>query len=378
MTLLDVRADVVSAALRERRACAQDARTVTIVLDGVAVEAAEGETILDVARANGAYVPTLCHHPKTGPASACRICAVEIEGARGLVTACNSPVRDGMVVRTDSDRVLDARRLIVDLLLSEGAHDCLSCDMCGSCELQDAAYHLGIDRPSQAPTSPLLPLDLSHPLIARDPNKCIHCYRCIAACNDVVVNGVLEMAYRSQGSVVVADQDVPLAESSCAACGECVQLCPTGALVEKKAVGRGRVWDLQEVRTTCPYCGVGCQVTLHVDRRDNRVVRVTGTEGVPPNDGMLCVKGRFAYDFPASPRRLTQPLVRRNGRLEPAGWDEALDYAAARLREIRAAHGPDSICGIGSSRDDNENAYAAQKFMRGVIGTNNIDNCART
>ncbi len=350
----------------------------TLELDGRAVDAGEGQTILDVARAAGAYLPTLCHHPKTGQAAACRLCSVEVEGARGLVTACNTPVREGMVVRTGSDRVLEARRLIVDLLLADGCHDCLSCEMCGRCELQDAAYHLGIERPSGSNGGPLLPVDLSHPMIARDPNKCIHCFRCIRACNDVVVNGVLDMAYRSRGSLVVADQDVPLGESTCAACGECVQLCPTGALTERKAIGLGRGWDLDRVRTTCPYCGVGCQVFLHVDHRANRVVRVTGVEGALPNDGMLCVKGRFGYDFVASPRRLTRPLLRRNGRLEPVSWDEALDHTAARLREIRAEHGPDAVCGIGSSRDDNENAYAAQKFMRGVIGTNNIDNCART
>lgn len=350
----------------------------TITINGKTVEAGESQTILDVARANGVYVPSLCFHPKTGQASVCRICAVEVEGARGLVMACSTPVWGGMVIRTDSDQVLQARRLIVDLLLAEGSHDCLSCDMCGQCELQEAAYHLGIERPSGQRAAPLLPLDLSHPMITRDPNKCIHCYRCIKGCNDVVVNGVLDMAYRSQRSLVVADQDMPLGRSSCVGCGECVQLCPTGALIEKKAMNRGRVWNLEKVRTTCPYCGVGCQVFLHVDRQGNRVVRVTGADGTPPNDGMLCVKGRFGYDFPASPHRLTRPLMKRDGRFEPVSWEEALDYTAVRLHEIRSAHGPDSISGISSSRDDNENSYAAQKFMRAVIGTNNIDNCART
>ena len=347
-------------------------------LDRQTIEAAEGDTILDAARAHGVYIPTLCYHRKTGQSAACRSCAVEVEGARGLVMACSTPVREGMVVRTDSDAVLRARRTVVDLLLSEGRHDCLSCEVSGTCELQDAAYRLGIEHASESRTDPLLPLDLSHPMIVRDPNKCIHCFRCVKGCNDVVVNGVLDMAFRSQASTVVADQDVPLGESSCLACGECVQLCPTGALIERKAMRLGRVWNLDEVRTTCPYCGVGCQVVLHVDRSRNRVVRVTGAEGVAPNDGMLCVKGRFGYDFASSPRRLARPLLRRNGRLEPVGWDEALDFTATRLREIREAHGPDSICGITSSRDTNENAYAAQKFMRGVVGTNNIDNCART
>ena len=208
---------------------------------------------------------------------------------------------------------------------------------------------------------------------------CIHCFRCVDGCNDVVVNEVLDMAFRGHGSLVVADQDAPLGESSCVGCGECVQLCPTGALIEKKTMDLGRPGTWSWCRTTCPYCGVGCQMpTCTSTGRANRVVRVTGVEGAPPNDGMLCVKGRFAFDFPASPRRLTQPLIRRDGAHEPVSWDEALDYTARRLGEIRDVYGPDAISAVSSSRDNNENSYAAQKFMRAVIGTNNIDNCART
>jgi formate dehydrogenase major subunit len=350
----------------------------TITLNGRTIEAPEGKTILEAARANGVLIPSLCFHPKTGPSASCRLCAVEVEGARGLVMSCNEPVRDGMVVRTETDQVLQARRMIVDLLLSDGTHDCLSCEMCGECELQEAAYRLGIERPSDRRVAPSTPSDLSHPMIERNPNRCILCGRCVKACNDVVVNGVLDVAFRGHRSLVVADQDAPLGRSSCVGCGECVQLCPTGALVERKGVSRGRTWGLDRVQTTCPYCGVGCQMDLHVDPVANRVVKVTGVEGAPPNDGMLCVKGRFGFDFPASPKRLTRPLIRRDGRHEPVSWEEALDYTAARLGRIRDTHGPDSISAVASARDGNENAYAAQKFMRAVIETNNIDNCART
>ena len=349
-----------------------------ITLNGKAVEAKEGETILDVAHANGVYVPSLCFHPKVGQSGVCRVCAVEVEGARGLVMSCITPVWNGMVVHTETEPVVNARRMIVDSLLADGEHDCLSCDACGTCELQDAAYRLGIEKPSELRTKPPLPVDRSHPLIVRNPNKCIHCYRCIKGCSELVVNEVLDMAYRSQQSRVVADQELPLGESSCLGCGECVQLCPTGALIEKKAQRQGRPWNLERVRTTCPYCGVGCQVYLHVDRENNRVVKVTGVEGAPPNDGMLCVKGRFAYDFPTSPKRLTRPLIKKDGHHVPVSWEEALDYTASRLREIRDAYGPDSVSAVSSSRDTNENSYAAQKFMRAAIGTNNIDNCART
>jgi formate dehydrogenase major subunit len=285
---------------------------------------------------------------------------------------------EGMVVRTDTEEVSVARRTIVDLLLADGIHNCLSCDMCGACELQEAAYRLGIETPSERREAPPQPVDASHPMIVRNPDKCILCFRCIKACNEVVVNGVLDIAYRSTRSLVIADQQLPLGESSCQGCGECVQLCPTGALIEKKSEGHGRTWNFEQVRTTCPYCGVGCQIRLHVDRQANRIVKVTGVEGAPPNDGMLCVKGRFGYDFPSSPKRLTQPLIRRNGSHEPVTWEEALDYTASRLREIREIHGADSISAVSSSRDNNENSYAAQKFMRAAIGTNNVDNCART
>jgi predicted molibdopterin-dependent oxidoreductase YjgC len=349
-----------------------------ITLNGETVEAQEGQTLLEIAREQGYYVPSLCFHPKVGQSGICRICAVEVEGARGLVMSCITQATEGMVVRTETEQVLEARRMVVDLLLSDGKHDCLSCEMCGTCELQDAAYHLGIMKPSYPMDAPPVAMDLSHPMIIRNPNKCIHCYRCIKACNEVVVNEVLDMGYRGNQSVVVADQMLPLGESSCVGCGECVQICPTGALVEKKSKGKGRTWELEKVRTTCPYCGVGCQLILHVDRAKNRVVKVTGDEEGPSNLGMLCVKGRFAFDFPASENRLTQPLIKKNGKHVPVSWDEALDYTAQRLSEIRSKHGPDVISGISCARDTNENNYAAMKFIRAAIGTNNIDHCART
>jgi formate dehydrogenase major subunit len=348
-----------------------------ITIDGVSLAAEEGQTILEVAREAGVYIPTLCYHPKVGQSAVCRICAVEVEGARGLVMACNAKVTDGMVVNTTTPTVLQARRTVVELLLASGDHDCLACEMCGRCELQEVAYRLGIKAAPYRIERKPLPLDESHPMILRDPNKCIHCYRCIRGCNEIVVNEVLDMGYRGNESQVVADQMLPLGESSCVGCGECVQLCPTGALIEKKAQGTGRVWDLDIVQSTCPYCGVGCQLDLHVDRKANRVVKVTGHDSVP-NHGMLCVKGRFAYDFPASDKRLTGPLMKIDGKLQEVSWERALDHTAQRLTEIRDAHGPDAICGVGSARDTNENCYAVMKFLRAVVKTNNVDHCART
>lgn len=355
-----------------------------LTIDGRPLAARSGQTVLEVARANGVYMPSLCYHPKVGAAGLCRVCVAEVEGANGLQATCTMAARDGMVVHTDTQRVLEARRQNVQLLLASGVHDCLTCEAAGNCELQEAAYRLGVDRPSFAPSataaaSPLA-LDTSSQFIVRDFDKCIHCFRCIRGCNDLVVNQVLEMGFRGTQSAVVCDSDVPMGESSCVSCGECVQLCPTGALTEKKAAGLGRPWDLDRVRTTCVYCGVGCQVELHIDRSTNRVVRVTGVEGAAPNDGMLCIKGRFGYDFASSPDRLTSPLLRRakDAPLERVGWDEALDFVATRLAGIRDRHGPDAIGVIACARSTNENNYAAMKFARATLGTNNIDHCART
>lgn len=354
--------------------------SVRLTFDGRTVTARPGQTVLEVAREHGWYVPSLCYHPKVGQAGLCRVCVAQVDGMDGLQTTCTLPVRDAMVVRTDTALVVEARRMNVDLLLSAGVHDCLACEATGRCELQDAAYRLGIERPSFPLAGERLPIDTSSEFIVRDPNKCIHCHRCIRGCNNLVVNEVLDMGKRGDRSIVICDTDLPMGHSSCVHCGECVQLCPTGALIEKKSVGTGRAWELDRVRTTCPYCGVGCQVEVHVDRSANRIVRVTGVEGTPPNDGMLCLKGRFAYDFSSSPDRLTTPLLRRTRRmpLEPVSWDVALDFAAERLAGIRKRHGPDAIGVIACARTTNENNYAAMKFARAAIGTNNIDHCART
>jgi len=355
-------------------------QTVRLTFDERTVTARRGQTVLEVAREHGWYVPSLCYHPKVGQAGLCRVCVAEVDGMGGLQTTCTLPVRDGMEVRTTTALVREARRMNVELLLASGVHDCLTCEATGRCELQDVAYRLGIERPSFPAGGGRLAIDASSQFIIREPDKCIHCFRCIRGCNDLVVNEVLDMGYRGDRSAVICDNDLPMGQSSCVHCGECVQLCPTGALTEKKAVAMGRPWELDRVRTTCPYCGVGCQVELHVDRAANRIVRVTGVEGAPPNDGMLCLKGRFAYDFSSSPDRLTSPLLRRTrgAPLEPVSWDVALDFTAEKLAGIRERHGPDAIGVIACARSTNENNYAAMKFARAAVGTNNIDHCART
>lgn len=348
-----------------------------IAINGRTYPASAHETVLDVARRNGIYIPTLCYHPRTGQAAKCRACVAKIEGMKGLQTTCTTKVRDGMVVTTDSEEVLESQRMVIELMLASGRHDCLSCPACGSCELQDAAYRLGIEHPGSS-SGEGVEVDDSSEFIGVDRNKCISCGRCVAGDNNTVVNESMGMAYRGKETKVVFDNDIPMGSSSCVQCGECVQLCPVGALYDKRAKGQGRSWELAKVETLCPYCGVGCRIELHIDRARNRIVRVTGVEDGPANEGMLCVKGRYGFDFISSPERLTDPLVKnKKGRFEKVSWTQAFSIIAERLKGIKKKHGPDAIGGLASAKVTNEENFAFQKFMRKEVGTNNVDHCAR-
>ena len=346
----------------------------SLSIDGIEIPIEAEKTVLQLARQHGIYIPTLCYHPRTGPASMCRLCVVEVEGMRALQTACSLLPKDGMKVHSASPRVLDARKVVVNLLLANGNHDCLACEVNGTCELQDAAYHLGIEAPAFL-VREWEPRDESAAFIIRDPNKCIQCGRCILGCNEQVVNEVLDFGYRGDRTKVICDADLPMGQSTCVQCGECVQLCPVGVFIEKKGMGQARRWETHTVRTTCPYCGVGCQLELHV--KGERILRVTGVEGAQPNQGHLCVKGRYGYDFIYSKDRLTVPLIRDGDGFREASWDEALDLVASKFQQIVRESGPDAIAGVTSSRSTNEDSYNIQRLFREAIGTNNIDNCAR-
>lgn len=340
------------------------------------LDARQGQTVFQAARQGGIFIPTLCYHDKVGVAGKCRVCVVEIEGMKGLQTSCSVLVKEGMVVKTKTEAVQEAQKLVVDLLLSSGTHDCLSCQKSGKCELQTAAYYLGIERPTIRYSEPSPNFDDSSAFIYVDRNKCISCGRCIAACQNNVVNEVLNFGYRGHGTEIVFDDDKPMGKSTCVQCGDCVQMCPVGALTEKKAFTKARAWETKTVRTTCPYCGVGCQLHVHV--KGDQAVRVTGVEEGSPNKGHLCVKGRFGYDFPYAKDRLTTPLIRDKDTFREASWDEALDLIASKFKTIIAESGPDAIAGVSCARSNNENSYQMQKLFRAVLKTNNIDHCART
>ena len=360
-----------------------------------------GETILHVAQRNGIDIPTLCFMKRAAPTGACRICLVEVEGARGLVASCAMPAAPKMVVRTETPRVMRARRMNLELLLSSGHHNCLVqdldmdswtdfqlkamsaqgheeiCPAYGDCRLQELAIKFQIKQNRFEPSEVRHKIENVNPLIVRDLSRCVLCGRCVQACNEVQVNNAISYGYRGSGSKIVAKGDRALKDSDCVFCGECVEACPVGALVtledfKTRAYVKG---EKKATRTTCTYCGVGCQLYLQV--RNDRVVEVTGVEEVGPNYGSLCVKGRFGYDFIHDPGRLQKPLIRENGKFREASWDEALSLVAGKLKSIKGEHGADAIGVLSSARITNEENYLAQKFTRAVIGTNNIDHCAR-
>ena len=341
--------------------------TITLNIDGVEVKAKRGATVLEAAQEAGIYIPTLCWDADLEPYGACRLCVVEIEGMRGLPTACTTPATDGMVVHTETTQVDRVRRTTVELLIADHPTDCLTCPKNQRCDLQKIAAYLGIEELRFRKTTRELPIDKSNPFFDRDMNMCILCGKCVRTCDEILGIGAITFAFRGYASEIAAFGDKPILESNCVSCGECVVRCPVGALSPKKVIQPTR-----EVKTICPYCGVGCGIYLGL--RGGEVVSVEGDRENLSNKGKLCVKGRFSIaDFVNHAERLTTPLIRKNGELTEASWDEALDLVASKL----ARYKDEKFAAISSAKGTNEENYLIQKFARAVMGTNNIDHCAR-
>jgi len=352
------------------------AEKIDLIIDGNKYEARRGQTVLEVAQENNVWIPTLCYDPRIKPYGACRLCLVEVKGARGLMPACTTEVTPGMVVRTENERINSIRRTIIELILSDHPSDCMTCESTGQCTLQDLAYRYGVKESSFKGEAHSYKVLNGNPLIERDPNKCVLCGRCVRICEEVVGAGVYGFIKRGFDAIVGTPYEKSLEESPCLFCGQCVSACPVGALTSKIAIRAGRPWELEQTETICPYCGVGCKITLWT--KENRVVKVTAPVGRGVNKGNLCVKGRFGYQFINSPERLTQPLIRgKDGKLRKSTWSRAIKEVASRLNAIKNKYGSDSIAGLSSARCTNEENYLFQKFMRACVGTNNVDHCAR-
>jgi formate dehydrogenase major subunit/formate dehydrogenase alpha subunit len=365
--------------------------TLNITINGQKFEAQPGQTILEVARQHDINIPTLCYHKDLSPTGNCRMCVVEVKGGRFLQAACVTSVWEGMEILTHSDKAVRDRKLTLEFMLANHSPNCATCDVSGECELQDLAYEYQVDAPAWGTKGTRYKVDSDpNPFVRVDFNKCILCRRCVLACAEIQVRDVWGVAKRGFEEVIVAGAGTTMLEARCESCGQCVAYCPTGALSNKLSYGQGvaRAHQIKKVTTTCSYCGVGCQFDLLVKHK--KVIGVSSDPSAPVNGMALCVKGRYGYDYIHHPDRLKKPRVRRyllenkDKRLKGNAWDwietdweTALDITAKKLRETRFAHGPDSIGVLTSAKCLNEENYLMNKLARQVIGTNNIDHCAR-
>jgi len=355
-------------------------KLVNVTINGKAYQAEEGVKIINFCKEIGIDIPQLCHFKDYSDIGSCRMCMVEIEGYDTLFAACRTKVEDGMVITTDSPKLMKYRREMLRLLLSNHTVDCMNCAENGKCTLQELCNRYEIQESpyagSRRKIEKKLPKLSDNPYISYDPSKCIHCQRCISVCNRAAVNGALQSGRTGVFHIVEAPFGPDWKTSGCETCGNCVAACPTGALTLKRQV-KYRSWEVKKVLTTCPHCATGCQFYLVV--KGNKIVDVEAADG-PSNHGLLCVKGRSgSFDFVDSPDRIKTPLIKNKetGEFEPATWDEAIQYTAKRFMELKKEYGPDSLAGFACSRSANEDIYMVQKMVRTCFGTNNTDNCAR-
>src|ERR1700683_466489 len=354
---------------------------VSVEVDGRAITVPEGTSVMRAAALAGVKVPKLCATDTLKAFGSCRLCLVEIEGRKGYPASCTTTVAAGMKIRTQSDKLMQLRRGVIDLYVSDHPLDCDTCPAQGHCELEDMAAVVGIQKTSYAAGAVHRPAlkDESNPYFAFDPTLCIVCSRCVRACDEV--QGTLALTIQSRGfdSKVAASQNESFLESECVSCGACVEACPTAALTEKSIIGLGKAE--RAVKTTCAYCGVGC--SLDAERRgegaDVEVVRMAPDRDGHANHGHACVKGRFAWGYATHADRVVKPMIRKHihDDWREVSWEEAISYAASELRRIQAKYGRDSIGGITSSRCTNEETFLVQKLVRAAFGTNNVDTCAR-
>jgi formate dehydrogenase major subunit len=345
-------------------------KEIKLTINGKSVKGKDGDTVLDICRANDIYVPTLCHLEGLSVVGACRLCVVEIEGERRINPACTYPARDGLVVRTSTEQLEKYRRLMLELIFTERNHFCFFCAASGDCELQKLAYQYQMDHARYPYTFPTVPTDTLNEFLVVDHNRCILCGRCVRVCAEVVSNHTLSFANRGWRTMVVADLNQPLGESSCISCGACVQACPTGAIFSKTSAYRGRTNEGKIVQSICSLCGMNCDIDVLI--KDNNIVRIDGANLTGPK-GQLCRKGRFEQVYREAPRIAT-PLVAAEGQaMKVSSWEEALELARRGIQAYRRRYGANSIAGFASSLCPNETLGAFAKLMHDTIGTSSVD-----
>jgi len=346
-------------------------KTIKLTVNGTHIEAEDGLTILKACRLNGIEIPTLCYLEGLHPDGSCRICFVEIKGVRSLQPACSALITEGMAVYTESDKVKEARREVLNFMLSTHKTDCFNCKKMGQCKLHEYCEDYGVVVSKYAGENNEYELDLTNPFFVLDKNKCILCRKCVRVCTNFQCVGALGLSGRGFKTHVSPEGEMTMEDSACVSCGNCVSNCPTGALQARRA---SSAVNAEKVLTICPYCGVGCALYLLVKKG-----KIFGVEPAPggANQGMLCVKGKFGFRFIDHPDRLKTPLIRKDGVLTEATWDEAYSLIVSKMQETKAKYGPDSIMGVASAKCTNEENYVFQKLFRAVIGTNNLDHCAR-
>lgn len=346
---------------------------INIKINGKNYEVENGITILEACEKVGIEIPTLCHDARLAGFSACRMCLVEIEGKGKLETSCTTKVRDGMSVSTNNEKVMEARKGVLDLILSNHPMECLTCDKSGVCKLQNYAYEYGLEDGSYKGEMRQKPIDDSNPFYYYDPEKCILCGLCVRVCDEIQGTNAIGFEDRGFDTIIATPFNEGLDKSKCVSCGNCVSVCPVGALVPKSK-DKFRHWETKKTRTTCSYCGVGCQLDL-ISKGDKVVGAEPAFDAV--NNGMLCVKGKFGYKFLSHPDRLKTPLIKRDGEFQEATWDEAYRLIASKIKNTKEEYGSDAFGGLTSARCTNEENYLFQKLFRAVIGTNSVDHCAR-
>ena len=347
---------------------------VNLTIDNKPVRVPAGTSILQAAKRCGIEIPNLCYYSKLKkPYGSCRICLVEVEGVSPLLAACCTPVREGMRVLSDSPRVNQTRKVILELLLADHDARCITCEKNADCKLQQLAYEYGIERGRFSCLSCNYGVRRDNPFFEYDIDKCILCGLCVRVCDEITAAGAIHFSKRGFDTRLNTAYEQP---EKCVYCGECMFVCPTGAITSKLGRYKGRKGDLSATETVCPFCGCGCNLYLQTNKK-GEIASVLPRRDSVVNNGSLCVKGYFGYDFIRHKDRLSTPLIKENGKFRRAGWEEALDLIAERFGRIKKRFGPDSIAGMSSARCSNEENYLFQKFMRAVIGTNNVDHCAR-